>query len=120
MNNLEYERYCSLFYQGLRRFDHRAPLMSAYDYDVTVYALTSRLACPRVPRPGDVVWVRPLDQALWPWDRSTWKRHDVDAVGSLDGFELECVLDDGQVLTRAHYHQTWRFDEDHGPREVLS
>lgn len=120
MNNLDYlSRYVTYYLTDAFRFRPAARL-SPYQYDVLTYALTSRLACPRVPRPGDVVWVRPLDQALLPWDRSTWRRHDVEAVGSKDGIELECVLEDGQVLTRAHYHQTWRFDEKHGPKEVLS
>jgi hypothetical protein len=94
--------------------------LSRQDFEIVVYALSARLLTPRFPRPGDVVWVRPFEEATWPWAESKWIRHDVDGVGMKNGVEVECTLDDGTILTRAYYHQTWRFDVDHGPKEVLS
>lgn len=96
------------------------PRLTTQDFDIVVYALIARTLAPRLPRPGDVVWVRPLKEASWPWAESKWIRHDVDGVGTKNGVEVECTLDDQTILTRAYYHQTWRFDADHGPKEVLS
>lgn len=118
MNNHEYLIKNATRWRDLH-FKPNARL-SPTDFEIVTYALTARLVCPRLPHPGDVVWVRPLEQATRPWAESKWTRHDVDGVGMKNGVEVECTLDDGTTLTRAHYHQTWRFDADHGPKEVLS
>lgn len=118
MRNVEYS-LAHVEYWGKLRFNPHARL-TPQDFEIVTYALLARLSCPRLPRPGDVVWIRPLEQANRPWAESRWTRHDVDGVGMKNGIEVECTLDDGTVLTRAHYHQTWRFDADHGPKEVLS
>lgn len=82
------------------------PRLTPQDFEIVTYALIARLACPRVPRPGDVVWVRTMDEARRPWREVSGRRHDVNGVGVKNGVEVECTLDDGTVLTRAYYNQT--------------
>jgi hypothetical protein len=118
MTNQEYDR--TYWGQRLQFKFCPTPRLREEDLELIIYARASQLRCPRLPRPGEAVLTRAVEDALAqrPWSFKAW--HAVVAVGELNGVSVEALLDDGTVVRPGLYGQTWRWVDGQGPAEVLS
>jgi len=120
MDNLTYE-FLVVPRLGASRKFFPGPAIHEEKYIMILVALGKRIASPRLPRLGERVLTRPMEdaQAELAWEVSTWTEHYVVGVGSIDGEPVHALLEDHQIVERPFHGHTWRFVPGDGPKEEL-
>jgi hypothetical protein len=119
MNNFEYlQRHHLSMTDGIMKFNP-VPTLSTKEFDTIVVSLSWRLLCPRLPRPGEKVLVRPLADAYndVPRDVSDWTLCRVVDVEEKWGVPLEAITERHEALRRSTYLHGWMYAPNYGPGE---
>jgi len=115
MINFEYElTYHAQIASGAFRFQP-VPSLCLKVFEAITYALCHRLLCPRLPRLGEAVRMKPGEVTEWRGDAAAWPERVVVAVGTQAGVPVSAHLDDGGVVVRGEYLFRWQFAPGSGP-----